>query len=196
MNWSTTTKRPGASSSRSEPIAEMATRSVQPARFSASTLARWLSSAGGIRWPRPWRGRKTNLTPSIRPMVSVVGRRSPGRLDVDPLRLLDRVDRVKARAADNADRPFLHPPVLGWHGAASQGQAAALAVSHGGAAQGNDLVAEGRGGARRGPASLSGRCLAAWAGPGQCRFPPAAPGRHHLRPHQRCPHLDRDAQGQ
>jgi hypothetical protein len=40
MNWSTTTKSPGAKSSRKEPTAETAMTSVQPSRFSASMLAR------------------------------------------------------------------------------------------------------------------------------------------------------------
>ena len=40
MNWSTTTKCPGAISSRNEPTAETPTRSVTPSRFIASTLAR------------------------------------------------------------------------------------------------------------------------------------------------------------
>src|SRR3546814_1278504 len=40
MNWSTTTKVPGARSSRSEPTALSDTISVTPARFRASMLAR------------------------------------------------------------------------------------------------------------------------------------------------------------
>ena len=40
MNWSTSTKWPGANWSFSEPQAEIETRSVTPARFSASMLAR------------------------------------------------------------------------------------------------------------------------------------------------------------
>ena len=36
----------------------------------ATFLARALSWLGGIGWPRPWRGRKTKRTPSIRPMSS------------------------------------------------------------------------------------------------------------------------------
>jgi hypothetical protein len=68
MNWSTITNCPGAISSRSDPTAEIAMMSVQPARFSASTLARALTSDGGRRCPRPWRGRKTNSTAPIRPV--------------------------------------------------------------------------------------------------------------------------------
>jgi hypothetical protein len=48
-NWSTTTKYPGGNSSRSDPTAEMATTSVQPAAFSAWMLARALTSLGGMR---------------------------------------------------------------------------------------------------------------------------------------------------
>ena len=64
MNWSTTTKWPGASSSFSEPQAETETRSVTPARFKASMLARKLMADGGILCPRPWRGRKRTGSPS------------------------------------------------------------------------------------------------------------------------------------
>ena len=59
MNWSTTTKVPGARSSLSDPTADNAMTSVTPARFRTSMLARKLISPGGMRWPRPWRGRKT-----------------------------------------------------------------------------------------------------------------------------------------
>ena len=61
------TKVPGAMSSRSEPTALTETISVTPARFMASMLARKLSSEGGTRWPRPWRGRKTMAWPSSSP---------------------------------------------------------------------------------------------------------------------------------
>ena len=64
MNWSTSTKWPGGSSSFSEPQAETDTRSVTPARFSASMLARKLIADGGTLWPRPWRGRKRIGSPS------------------------------------------------------------------------------------------------------------------------------------
>ena len=64
MNWSTMTKCPGGSSSFSDPQAEIDTRSVTPARFSASMLARKLIADGGTLWPRPWRGRKRTGSPS------------------------------------------------------------------------------------------------------------------------------------
>ncbi len=40
MNWSTMTKVPGGRSSRSDPQADSETRSVTPARFMTSILAR------------------------------------------------------------------------------------------------------------------------------------------------------------
>ncbi len=69
MYWSTTTKVPGDSSCFNEPTAEIERMSVQPARFSTSMLARPLMWVGVMRWPRPWRGRKTRLTPPISPKV-------------------------------------------------------------------------------------------------------------------------------
>jgi hypothetical protein len=71
MNWSTTTKRPGGSSSRSDPTEEMASKSVAPSRLSASTLARALISDGGMRCPAPWRGRKSSRVVPIRPSKMV-----------------------------------------------------------------------------------------------------------------------------
>ena len=46
MNWSTSTKCPGGNSSFKEPQAEIETRSVTPARFKASILARKLMADG------------------------------------------------------------------------------------------------------------------------------------------------------
>ena len=42
-----------------------------------------------------------------------VGRRPPRRIDVDPLRLFQRIHRIEAGAADDADRPFAHDRSLG-----------------------------------------------------------------------------------
>jgi hypothetical protein len=52
------TNMPGARCSRSEPTALTEITSVTPKRFNASMLARKLMCDGGMRWPRPWRGRK------------------------------------------------------------------------------------------------------------------------------------------
>ena len=64
-----------------------------------------------MRWPRPWRGRKTKLHALDPADQQRVRRRAPGRVDRDPLRLLERVDLVEARAADDPDRPFAHDDV-------------------------------------------------------------------------------------
>jgi len=65
--WRTRANEPGGMSSRSDPTAEIDRMSVQPARFSASMLARALTSAGASRCPRPWRGRKTTGVSPIVP---------------------------------------------------------------------------------------------------------------------------------
>ena len=67
MNWSITTKSPGAKSSRRLPTADSETMSVTPQRFSASILARKLIADGGNTWPRPCRGRNTTGCPSSVP---------------------------------------------------------------------------------------------------------------------------------
>ena len=64
------TKVPGASASFNDPQADMEMISVTPERLRASMLARKLSSLGPMRWPRPWRGRKTMGWPSSSPKSS------------------------------------------------------------------------------------------------------------------------------
>ncbi|WP_247882192.1 hypothetical protein [Azospirillum sp. TSH100] len=70
MNWSITTKVPGGRCSFSEPTADTDRISVTPSCFSAWMLARKFSSDGGMRWPRPWRGRKTSFWLASSPVSS------------------------------------------------------------------------------------------------------------------------------
>jgi hypothetical protein len=67
MNWSTITNVPGGRSGLSEPTALTEMTLVTPARLSASMLARKLISCGGMRWPRPWRGKNTSSCVPSRP---------------------------------------------------------------------------------------------------------------------------------
>jgi len=71
MNWSTMTKWSGGYSSRSDPTAESEITSVTPLRFSASIFARKFSAEGGLGWPRPGRGRKTQRIPASVPKSSL-----------------------------------------------------------------------------------------------------------------------------
>ena len=66
MNWSGTTKWPGAISARRLPTALTEIIRSTPNFFMANIFARKLISVGSQRWPLPWRGKNTiSILPSL-----------------------------------------------------------------------------------------------------------------------------------
>ena len=107
MNWSTSTKWPGAYSSFSEPQAEIETRSVTPARFSASMLARKLMADGGTGGrARAAAGSKRD---SLRARRTGCRRRARPRGEhALPVRVLQAGQMVEPAAADDAQHGRRH----------------------------------------------------------------------------------------
>ena len=112
MNWSTITKCPGAISSRNDPTAETETRCVTPAAFSRRDVGAVGHGRGRVDVAPAVARQEHHPRAAQRTVQQRVRRRPPRRVGGAPLRVLQPVDVVEARAADDADHRLHGDPFM------------------------------------------------------------------------------------
>ena len=109
MNWSITTKSPGARSSRRLPTADSETMSVTPQRFSASILARKLIARRRQHVAAAVARQEHDRLAVERSEAEFVRGRAERAFDPAPFDIREAVDLIEPAAADDADDGPGHP---------------------------------------------------------------------------------------